>query len=508
MSATGNGTDATARRRWLILALLSAAMLPIALDYMILYVAIPTLAADLGPGPQQLLWIMDIYSLLLAGLVIVTGPMGDRIGHARLLTLGIAVFALASLAAAFAPSAAFLIAARGFLAVGGAMIVPSSLSLVRQIFQDDRERAIAIGVWGGVASGGTALGPIVGGLVLEHFWWGAVFLINLPLAAILLPGFHFCLLRPTAQAGALLPRGRPVEIVIGIAGVIALAYALKAVAVARDWQAALVDGGIGLAGLLLLFHFVRQQWRSADPALDLTLFRSRRFQTGVLAATLPFLSLTGFEFALTQQLQLVLGMSPLSAGLYFLPMPLAGLVMGPIGGRLVGLFGTAPVLLAALAVTGIAYLTLGLGGFITVPLAGQMLLAVIGGGNGIIMMAASDAIMSGAPPARAGSAAAIESVAFEIGIGFGIAVLGSFTTYVFLGEMAWLDPGNVPLAVSGAIGSIAEALGTAAEMAPLPGLVLAEAARASFTTAFAYCTAAAGIILLASVPLFGWMTRK
>lgn len=493
------------RRRWLVLALLSGAMLPISLDYMILYVAVPTLAADLGPSPQQLLWIMDIYSLLLAGLVIATGPMGDRVGHARLLVAGIAVFALASLAAAFAPSANFLIAARGLLAVGGAMIVPSSLSLVRQIFQDDRERAIAIGVWGGVSSGGTALGPIVGGIVLEHFWWGAVFLINLPVAAILLPGVYFCLDRPPAGTGGLWPRGRLASIAIGIAGIIALAYALKAIAVATRWQEAVLDGGIGLAGLLLLAHFVRQQRGAPDPALDLSLFRSRRFQTGVLAATLPFLSLTGFEFALTQQLQLVQGLSPLAAGLYFLPMPLAALVMGPLGGRLVGRFGMAPVLLAALMVTGVAYLVLGLGSLVAVPIIGQSLFAVIGGGNGVIMMAASDAIMSGAPPERAGSAAAIESVAFEIGIGFGIAVLGSFTTYVFLREMAWLDPGS---ATPGAIGSVADVIAAAREMAPLPGLALADAAKHSFGIAFEHCAAAAGIILLLSVPLFGWMTRK
>jgi DHA2 family multidrug resistance protein-like MFS transporter len=495
-----------ARRRWLVLALLSGAMLPISLDYMILYVAVPTLAADLSPGPQQLLWIMDIYSLLLAGLVIATGPMGDRVGHARLLVAGIAVFALASLAAAFAPSANFLIAARGFLAIGGAMIVPSSLSLVRQIFQDDRERAIAIGVWGGVSSGGTALGPIVGGIVLEHFWWGAVFLINLPVAAILLPGFHFCLDRPAAKPGSLLPRGHLVSVAIGIAGIIALAYALKAIAVATRWQEAVLDGGIGLSGLLLLAHFVRQQRGAADPALDLSLFRSRRFQTGVLAATLPFLSLTGFEFALTQQLQLVQGLSPLAAGLYFLPMPLAALVMGPLGGRLVGRFGMAPVLLAALIVTGMAYLTLGLGGWVAVPFIGQALFAVIGGGNGVIMMAASDAIMSGAPPERAGSAAAIESVAFEIGIGFGIAVLGSFTTYIFLREMALF--GLVPDLAEGAPGSVASMMAAAAKMEALPGAFLAEAAKHSFATAFAYCTAAAGMILLASVPLFGWMLRK
>jgi DHA2 family multidrug resistance protein-like MFS transporter len=504
--------DTASPRRWLILALLSAAMLPIALDYMILYVAIPTLSADLDPSARQLLWIMDIYSLLMAGLVIATGPLGDRVGHGRMLLAGVALFALASLAAAFAPSAAFLVAARGLLAIGGAMIVPATLSLVRQIFQDDRERAIAIGIWGGITSGGTALGPIVGGIVLEHFWWGAAFLINLPVAAILLPALYHYLERPgevaqerdrPAAPAAPMSRGRFAATGVGIVGIIALAYALKAFATAPDW----LDAGIGLAGLLLLTGFAWQQWHRADPALDLGLFRSRRFVTGVLAAILPFLSLTGFEFALTQQLQLVGGMSPLSAGLYFLPMPLAALVTGPLGGRLVGLFGMRPVLLAALLVTGAGYLVLGLGGYLAVPIAGQVLLAVIGGGNGVIMMAASDAIMSGAPSARAGSAAAIESVAFEIGIGFGIAILGSFTTYVFLNEMAWLDPGGVPISVSGAIGSIAEALRVAAEMGPMPGLALAEAAKQSFSVAFEHCATAAGIILLAAAPLFGWMLR-
>ena len=485
-------------RRWLILTLLSAAMLPIALDATILYIAVPSLSAGLAPSARQLLWIMDVYSLLLAGLVIATGPIGDRVGHRRMLLIGLGIFGLASVVAAFAPSAGFLIAARGLLAFGGAMIVPATLSIIRNVFRDEKERAIAIGVWGGIASGGTALGPIIGGVLLEHFWWGAVFLVNLPVVLLLLPALKFNL---AVDNVARLPEQswrRLSFTLIGILGIIAVAYALKALATVPDG----VDIAIGFAGLILLLGFAQRQLRAADPLIDFRLFQSPPFLVGALTALLPFLALAGFEFVLAQELQMVRGLSPLDAGLFLLPMPLAMIVMAPLGGRLVGAFGMRLVLVAALLVGGVGYLLLGCFGLIADPVLGRLLLAVIGGGHGIAMMSASDAIMSAAPPERAGGAAAIESIAFEFGTGFGIAILGSFTTYVFLRNLAPLVPGDLTF------GSVSEALFVAERMSVSAGPVLVEAIKETFTLAFETCAIAAGIVMLGSAVLFAWLLRR
>ena len=484
-------------RRWLILTLLSAAMLPIALDATILYIAVPSLSAGLAPSARQLLWIMDVYSLLLAGLVIATGPIGDRLGHRRLLLAGLAIFGAASVVAAFAPTPGLLIAARGLLALGGAMIVPATLSIIRHVFRDEKERAIAIGVWGGIASGGTAMGPIIGGVLLEHFWWGAVFLVNLPVVLLLLPALRFNLAKDNIGRFPERSWHRLAFTLIGILGIIALAYALKALATAPD----AMDLAIGLTGLLLLLGFARRQLRAADPLIDLRLFQSPPFLVGVLTALLPFLALAGFELALAQELQTVRGFSPLEAGLFLLPMPLAMIVMAPLGGRLVGIFGMRAVLVTALCASGIGYLLLGGLGLISDPILGCVSLALIGGGHGIAMMSASDAIMSAAPPERAGGAAAIESIAFEFGTGFGIAILGSFTTYVFLRDLAPLMPGDM------SFGSVGEALFVAERMSVSAGPVLVEAIKGTFALAFEYCAIAAGFVMLASAALFAWLLR-
>lgn len=483
-------------RRWLILGLLSAAMLPIAIDATILYIATPALSAGLKPSARELLWILDVYSLLLAGLVIASGPLGDIFGHKRLLLLGLAVFGVASLAAAYAPNPALLIIARGLLACGGAMIVPATLSIIRQLFVDDNERAIAIGVWGGIASGGTALGPLVGGVLLEHFWWGSVFLVNLPVVALLLPLLARYLGRAQIVARPRNPALWPAA--LGIAGVIGLAYALKVLASAPDGMTVL----IGLASLVLLGVFVRGQWRDPLPLLDLKLLAARPVIAGAVAAFLPFLVLAGFELALAQQLQSVMGLSPLNAAWFLLPMPLSALVMGPLGGRLIGRFGARAVLALAMTVAGCGYL--GLGGFDLMldPFAPMLLLVLIGGGSGVAMMAASHAIMSGAPPDRAGSAASIESVVFELGTGFGIAIFGSLLSAVFLRRMGWIGIDPVPL------GSIGEALALAATMQEPAATLLREGARNAFSAAFEQGALVSGVLMLAGAVLLFCLTPR
>ncbi|WP_166644969.1 MFS transporter [Dongia mobilis] len=487
---------AVGRRRWLLLGLLSAAMLPIAIDSTILYIAAPSLAAGLQPSARELLWILDLYSLLLAGLVIATGPLGDIVGHRRLLLAGLLLFGMASLAAASAPSPALLIAARGLLACGGAMIVPATLSIIRQVFVSDKERAIAIGVWGGVASGGTALGPLVGGVLLEHFWWGSVFLINLPVVAVLMP----LLARYLGRHAPLGPAQRPPlwPAILGIAGVIGLAYALKVLATEPDAPAVLV----GIAGLAFLGVFARSQWRDPNPLLDLRLLAARPVVAGALAAFLPFLVLAGFELALAQQLQSVMGLSPLAAAWFLLPMPLSALVMGPLGGRLIGQFGARAILAAALVTAGGGYLALGAYDLVQVLWAAVLTLTAIGGGHGVAMMAASHAIMSGAPPARAGSAASIESVVFELGTGFGIAIFGSLLGAMFLQRMGGAGGATLPP------GTIGEALAAAASMEEPAATMLREGARRAFAAAFDVSAMTAGATMLAGAALLFRLTPK
>ncbi|WP_343714505.1 MFS transporter, partial [Inquilinus sp.] len=249
--------------RWAILPVISVALLLVAIDATVLHIAVPTLNRALGPSASQLLWIIDIYPLLMAGLLPAAGTLGDRIGHKRLLLLGLAVFGLASAACAVAPGPEWLIAGRAFLAFGGAMMMPATLSILRLAFDDPRERAIAIGIWSSVASGGAAFGPVVGGALLEHFHWGAVFLINvpivltaLPFAAWLLPGRRVSEQHPWDLPGLLM----------AMAGIIGVVYAVKQTthAGANPWLAA----AIGLAGAALVTAFLRRQARAPTPMID------------------------------------------------------------------------------------------------------------------------------------------------------------------------------------------------------------------------------------------------
>ena len=283
-------------------------------------------ALNPGAGCQRLakLWIVNAYPLVVAGLLPGAGMLSDRIGHKRLFLAGLPVFAVASLCAAFSPTAEWLIAARVFLAVGAAMMMPATLSIVRHVFTDERERALAIGIWASVASGGAAIGPVVGGLLLEYFWWGSVFLINVPVVLLVWP-----------LAWKLIPRcggdnPRPsdivgsVQIMMGLVGAI---YALKELSKPTPDVSALLVAA--LIGVLFLVLFVRRQQRSAHPMIDFSLFRNRLFAGGIGVALLSMVALIGVELVLSQRLQLVLGLSPLQAALFILPIPLASAWRGP-----------------------------------------------------------------------------------------------------------------------------------------------------------------------------------
>lgn len=463
------------RGRWLVLAVIAMSFLPVTIDSTVLYLAVPALTRDLGASGTEILWIMDIYPLTMAGLVLMAGPLGDRFGQRNLLLTGLGVFGLASGLAAFAPSPALLIACRIGLALGGCMIIPSSLALVRRIFTDPRERGIAIGVWGAVASAGSALGPVIGGVLLEHFWWGSVFLINLPLAFI---GVAIISHRVVNEPQSVKAPIQPLVALAGIFGLIGLVYAIKSAAHGAGLAPATLAVGIG--GLLLLGIFARRQWRAPAPMLDLRLFLNRRFSLGVLAAAGPTMVLVGFAFVFMQHLQFVQALSPLRAGLVIVPLDVAAALAAPLAGYLLprSSFRGLGVLALLVAMAGYGLL-LGLG---PVAVLGAMIL--LGLGHGAAMALATSSIMTAAPEEKAGGAASIESVAYEIGTGLGIALIGSLVGVVY--GLLFTGPGD-------AIGST---LAASEAMGGEAGASLAAAAKQAFDQGFR-------VILMVAIALLG-----
>lgn len=482
-----------ARSPWLVLAVVSSALFLIVIDMTVLYTALPTLTRDLGASATEKLWIVNAYSLVVAGLLPGAGALGDRFGHRRMFVIGLAVFGAASLAAGFAPSSAALIAARAGLAVGAAAMMPATLSIIRQTFDDPDRRALAIGIWAAVASGGAALGPVVGGVLLQHFHWGAVFLVNLPVVAAALVLTPILVPRGTAHGHHPFDPTGSVQALVGLIGV---TLAIKEIA-RPDPSAplALAAAAVGVSALAL---FLRRQ-RGPDPMIDLTLFRDPRFAGGVIGALVSAAALLGVQLAITQRLQLVEGLSPLQAGLHVLPLSLAAFAAGPLAGMTMNRIGTGRLLAAALALGGAGVLAYGLGlGRPGVALAS---FAVMGAGIGAAMTAASSAIMLNAPARRAGMAASIEEVSYELGGAMGIALLGSLLAGIYSATLGAMAGATDPLAVDSLDGALMVA-------ATLPGpdaARLVVVATAAFDRAAGAVALAAGLMLLAAAL---WIGRR
>src|SRR6478735_4851555 len=320
--------------RWVVLVVLCLSLLVVALDATVLHVAVPSVTEDLRPSATGLLWIVDAYPLVCASLLILFGTLGDRVGRRRVLLLGYALFGVASALAALADSAQVLIVARALLGVGGAMIMPATLSILRQVFPDRRERALAIGVWSAVAGIGAAGGPLLGGFLLEHFWWGAVFLINIPIMLVSLPVGRWLLPESTGDGqgpwdavGALLAAGGLFGVVLGVKQ-------------AGSGEVSLLGTLVPLVlGAVLLVVFVRRQRGREHPLVDLALFARPAFGTSVGCIVLAMLALVGLELIAAQYLQLVLGLSPLETGLRLLPLTFAAMAAGLAGARMLRRFG-------------------------------------------------------------------------------------------------------------------------------------------------------------------------
>ncbi|SFP77990.1 MFS transporter, DHA2 family, multidrug resistance protein [Amycolatopsis arida] len=479
---------ASAHRRWVALAVLVLPVLLISVDMTVLGFALPYLAADLAPTSAQQLWIVDIYSFLLAGLLVLMGTLGDRIGRRRLLLAGAAAFGAASALAAWAPSAELLIVARALLGIGGATLMPSTLALIRGVFLDPRERRVAIAVWSAGFAGGMALGPVLGGWLLEHFWWGSVFLINVPVMVLLL------VLGPALLPEARDPRpGRfdPLSALLALATMLPLVYGLKKVAADGLTATAVVAV---VAGLVLGWVFVHRQRTLAEPMLDLGLFGHRAFSVSVVTNVLGVFALAGVMFLVPQYLQLVLGLRPMVAGLWMLPATVAGVAGALLAARLARRFPSSRIIAIGLllAAAGYAALTqLGVHSGLAVLTVSFVL---IGGGIALAETLTNDLIISVAPPARAGAASAISETGYELGGALGIAVLGSAATWVYRTGLG--TPGGVP---AEAVGAARETMaGAVAAAHELPG-PLAEALLAPAGAAFVHglrITAVFGAVIL------------
>ncbi|NEC73421.1 MFS transporter, partial [Streptomyces rochei] len=334
--------------RWLALSVLVLAVLLVAVDATVLGLATPYISEDLAPSGTQLLWIGDVYSFVIAGLLVSMGSLGDRIGRKRILLIGATAFGAISVLNAYAHTPELMIVARALLGVAGATLMPATLALIRNLFHDPRERSLAVGIWGAAASAGAAVGPVVGGFLLEHFWWGSVFLINLPVMAVLvLVGIK---LLPESRN----PNPGPWDlrsVVLSLVGMVGVVYAVKETA-AHGF--AWLTLGVGLLGAAALYGFVRRQLTMPAPLLDMRLFRSRGFSGAVLADLLTILGLSGLVFFLSQYLQLVQGRRPFEAGLAELPAAVGAVVAGLIAGRAARRFSVRAVVSGGLAAVGLA----------------------------------------------------------------------------------------------------------------------------------------------------------
>ncbi|MDF3299768.1 MFS transporter [Streptomyces tropicalis] len=481
--------------RWLALSVLVLAVLLVAVDATVLGLATPYISEDLRPSGTQLLWIGDVYSFVIAGLLVSMGSLGDRVGRKRILLVGATAFGALSVLNAYATTPALLILARALLGVAGATLMPATLALIRNLFHDARERSLAIGIWGATASAGTAVGPIAGGFLLEHFWWGSVFLINLPVMAVLvLVG-----IRTLPESRTLHPGPWDLRsVLLSLVGMIALVYAVKEAAGRGPTAVSLVTA---LLGAVALYGFVHRQLTLPTPLLDMRLFRNRGFSGAVLADLLTVLGMSGLVFFLSQYLQLVQGRRPFEAGLAELPAAVGAVAAGLVAGRAARRFSVRAVVCGGLAAVGLALAALtALSATTGYPLLGAALL-VVGVGAGLSFTVTADVILAAVPKEHAGAASAVSETAYELGAALGIALLGSIVTGAYRG---FAGPAGTPPAARESLGGAVEA---AAGMPQHAARELLTAARDSFVHGLHLASGAGAVVLLATAVAAWFLLR-
>ncbi|MGE5801741.1 MAG: MFS transporter [Gemmatimonadota bacterium] len=491
------------RREWIGLAVIALPCLLYSMDLTVLNLAVPHLSAALRPSSAQLLWIIDIYGFLVAGSLITMGTLGDRIGRRRLLMIGAAAFGVGSILAAFSPSAEMLIVTRALLGLAGATLAPSTLSLIRNMFLDPHQRTFAIGVWVTSYSVGAAIGPLLGGIVLQYFWWGSVFLISVPVMVLLL------IVGPMLLPEFRDPNAGRLDIysaTLSLGSVLALIYGLKRFAEhGLDPLAAFVVA----EGLVLGVAFVRRQRRLADPLIDLRLFRAPAFNASLALYMLATLVAFGAYIYIAQHLQLVLGLTPFAAGLATVPAMLSFVAGSLIVPLIVRRVSSATTMAAGLVIAAVGFYVLsraadstGLGALI----AGSVIYSL---GISPVVILATDLIVGSAPVEKAGAASAISETSSELGGALGIAILGSIGIAVYRAALAdGLPPGLSPEAARAARATLGGAVGIAETLAEPARTELLRVARGAFSRAFELTALLSAGIALLLAPLAGRMLRK
>lgn len=478
-------------RRWLVLFAVMLAFLPVVIDMTVLHIAVPSLTQSLGASSTQVLWIIDIYPLLMAGLLVPMGTLADRIGNRKILLTGLVIFGIASVAAAFSQSAPMLIFARALLALGGSMIVPCVLGIIRRTFEEDSERAIALGLWGAVASAGAALGPLVGGGLLEHFWWGSVFLINVPVMLVVAPACYFLLPRTETTTRGKWAFGQALLL---IAGMISLVYALKAGF--GGSQPLVIVLPIVTFGIVMLSLFVRKQLRSDNPMLDLSLFSHPAILAGIIMAIVAMGALAGVELTLAQELQYVIGLTPLEAGIFMLPIMAAAAFGGPVASVLSNLLGLRPVATVSLLASAGSLAYLGSADFHDPGFAVPAALTVVGLTLSIGLTASSIAIMGSVEAEKGSAAGSLEGTGYELGTGLGITLFGVFMANIFNRAIEVPPDLALPLAQQ-ASRSIGDTYLVANQLSAEQGAALVAAGKAAFGTAHIVLLSGAATVIAA-----------
>jgi DHA2 family multidrug resistance protein-like MFS transporter len=493
------------RREWIGLGVLTLAAVVYAMDLTVLNLAIPRISAELQPSSVQLLWIIDIYGFLVAGFLITMGTIGDRLGRRRLLLWGAGGFALASLLAASSQSAEMLIASRAVMGVAGATIAPSTLSLIFTMFHDQRQRSSAIGVWVAAYSVGSAIGPMLGGVLLQFFWWGSVFLIGVPVMGLLL------ILGPRTLPEYRDPNARGLDLLsagTSLIAILAVIYGLKQTA--QDGPSPLSTAAI-VTGVLLGIVFVRRQLRLASPIIDVRLFRIRAFTASLSTYLLAVFVVIGYFLFTSQYLQLVLRLTPLEAGLWSLPSS-AGFILGSVmAPRLIHRFRPSVIMGVGMGVaaTGTSLLLLlGLGGMANLYLVVAASI-VIDLGVAPVVTLATELIVGSAPQEQAGAATGVSETSGELGGALGIAILGSIGTAIYRAEVADALPPGLP---GGVADAARDTLGGALTVAGgLPNELAAKvvgAAQVAFVDALHLVAAVAAVGALGTAIMAAIALRK
>lgn len=466
------------RRRWWMLLVLSISLIIVVIDTTILNVTIPTLQRELGASASTLQWIVDSFVLAVAGLLLTMGALGDKFGRKRALLAGLVVYGLASLLAAYSATSGQLIAARVFMGVGGALITPATLSVIAYVFPPE-ERAKAIGIWTAVAALGIPIGPVLGGYLLENYWWGSVFFVNVPTVLLVL-GAAFVLV-PESRA----PTARGLDfpgMVLSTAALSALVFGIIE-APSKGWSDSIILGAF--AGALTLgAAFIVYELKTDHPMLNIRLFRARRLSIGAMALMITFLTLIGMAFILTQYLQIVRAYTPFDAGVRVVPLALGAIIGSMMSFRLVSKFGSNIVIAGGLMVITVALVVLSLLDVSTAYLVIGLALFVFGVGMGNTMAPATDAIMGSIPTANSGVGGAINNSSRQVGAALGVGILGSILNSFYSSNLDGKVTALPAEAAAAAKNSIGAAVQVSTSVEGPIGDSFRSAANAAFVDAF------------------------